>query len=110
MEFSHIGIVTNEKKENETFVEATRVWVTDFVTHPHKVEWLRFEPDSPVTGPLRTEPHVAYRVNSIEEASQGMEVVMEPFDAMEGLRVGFYLTNDGAIVEFMEYEGSPFDK
>ena len=34
---------------------------------------------------------------------------MEPFDAMEGLRVAFYLTADGAIVEFMEYEGSLFD-
>ena len=108
MEFSHIGIVTDEKKEGETFVEATRVWVTDFVKHPHHIEWLRFEPDSPVTGPLRTDPHVAYRVDSIEEASREMDVVMEPFDAMAGLRVGFYLTADGAIVEFMEYEGSPF--
>jgi hypothetical protein len=108
MEFSHVGMITDEPKEGEVFVEATRVWITDFVKHPHHVEWLRFEPDSPVTGPVRTQPHVAYRVESIEEASRGMQVLLEPFEPLENLRVGFYLTGDGAVVEFMEYSGSPF--
>jgi hypothetical protein len=108
MEFSHVGMITHEPKEGEVFVEATRVWITNFVNHPHHVEWLRFEPDSPVTGPLRTQPHVAYRVDSIERASQGMQVLMEPFEPLENVRVGFYLTDDGAVVEFMEYEGNPF--
>ena len=44
---------------------------------------------------------MAFRVESIEEASQGLKVLLEPFDA--GIaRVGFYQTPDGAIVEFME--------
>ena len=51
LEFSHIGLITTEPKPGEVFVEATRVWVTNFVDHPLKIEWLRFEPDSPVTGP-----------------------------------------------------------
>ncbi len=109
MEFSHIGIVTEDRKEGETFVEATRVWITDFVRHPHHVEWLRFKSDSPVTGPLRTQPHVAYRVPSIEKAAEGMKVLMPPFHPMDGLRVAFFQTNDGAVVEFMDYEGSPFE-
>ena len=53
MEFSHVGMITTEPKPGEVFVEATRVWITNFVDHPHHVEWLRFEPDSPVTGPVR---------------------------------------------------------
>ena len=110
MEFSHIGIVTDDKKPGEVFVEATRVWITNFYEHPHHVEWLRFEPDSPVAGPLRSEPHVAYRVDSIEEASRDMKVLIEPFHPMEGVRVAFFETDDGAVVEFMEYEGSPFAK
>ncbi len=109
MEFSHIGLITDEKKEGETFVEATRVWITDFVQHPCHVEWLRFEPDSPVTGPVRNQAHVAYRVDSIEEAAGGMKVLMEPFNPMDGLRVAFYETADGAVVEFMEYDESPFE-
>jgi hypothetical protein len=102
MQFDHIGIVTTEKKPGERFVPATKVWVTDFQKHPFHIEWLRFEPDSPVTGPVRTMPHVAYRVESIVAASKGMKVLLEPFDA--GIaRVGFYQTADGAVVEFMEY-------
>ena len=108
MEFSHIGLITTEPKPGEVFVEATRVWITDFLKHPHHVEWLRFEPDSPVTGPVRTQPHVAYRVPSIEEAARGMKVLLEPFMPLENLRVGFYQTGDGAVVEFMEYSASPF--
>ena len=102
MQFDHIGLITTEKKVDERFVPATRVWVTDFQTHPQRVEWLRFEPDSPVTGPVRDKPHVAYRVDSIREAARGMKVLLEPFDAGIAV-VGFYETPDGAVVEFMEY-------
>ena len=109
MEFSHIGLITTQPKPGETFVEATRVWITDFVKHPQHVEWLRFEPDSPVTGPVREQSHVAYRVGSIESAAKGLKTLLEPFEPMEHLRVGFYQTNDGAVIEFMEYQGSPFE-
>jgi hypothetical protein len=108
MEFSHIGVITDEPKAGEVFVEATRVWITDFTKHPYHVEWLRFEPDSPVTGPVREQPHVAYKVASIEAASRGMRVLLEPFQPMENLRVGFYQSNDGAVIEFMEFSGPVF--
>lgn len=101
MKFSHIGIVTTEKKPGERFVEATRVWVTDLENHPYHVEWLRFEPDSPVRGPIREMPHVAYEVESIKEASRGLKELLAPFEAGIAV-VGFYQTEDGAVVEFME--------
>jgi sugar phosphate isomerase/epimerase len=100
--FDHIGLITTEKKPNETYVAATKVWVTGISSHPYRVEWLRFEPDSPVKGPVRDKPHVAFRVGSIAEAAKGLKVLIEPFDA--GIaKVGFYQTDDGAVVEFMEY-------
>lgn len=103
MKFDHIGIVTKEKKADENWVEATRVWVTNPNDHPLSVEWLRFEPDSPVTGPLREGPHIAYEVESVDEASKGMKVLLEPFEVGGFTRVGFFLSDDGAVVEFMEY-------
>lgn len=109
MEFDHIGIVTDEKKPGEVFVEATRVWVTNLKDHPFRVEWLRFEPDSPVTGPLRDMPHIAFRVDSeqaIRESGKGMKVLLEPFDAGFAL-AGFYQTDDGAVVEFVMYKDGP---
>jgi hypothetical protein len=102
LQFDHIGVITTEKKTNERYVAATKVWVTDIAAHPYRVEWLRFEPDSPVKGPVRDHPHIAFRVASISEAAKGLKVLIEPFEA--GIaRVGFYQTDDGAVVEFMEY-------
>jgi hypothetical protein len=77
--------------------------VTSPREHPHHVEWLRFEPDTPVTGPLRTEPHVAYRVDDVDRAVEGHEVLAEPFDVGDGfVRVAFVVV-DGAGGEFMHY-------
>ena len=95
--FDHIGLVTDERKPGESWVEATRVWVTSPRADPFNIEWLRFELDSPVTGPLRTEPDVA-------AAIAGHDVLAEPFDVGDGfLTVAFVLTG-GAVVEFMQYE------
>jgi len=102
LQFDHIGLITTEKKPNETYVAATKVWVTGIAAHPYRVEWLRFEPDTPVQSPVRDQPHVAFRVDSIAAAAKGLKVLIEPFDA--GIaKVGFYQTEDGAVVEFMEY-------
>ena len=68
------ALITTEKKAGEDIVPATKVWVTDFQEHPFHVEWLRYEPDSPVTGPVRKMPHVAYRVDNIAEAAKGLKV------------------------------------
>jgi hypothetical protein len=103
MQFDHLGMVTQERKEGEMFIAPTRVWVTDFQKHPYHVEWLRFEPDSPVSGPVREMPHVAYRVDDLEAAAQGLKVLLPPFDVGFAV-VGFYQTADGAVVEFMKYK------
>ena len=66
--FDHIGVVTEEKHGEENFVDSTRVWVTNPSQHPANVEYLRYESDTPVTGPIRHQPHVAYRVDSVDEA------------------------------------------
>ena len=109
MQFDHVGIPTTERKPNDQFVAATRVWITDAHQHPFRVEWLRYEPDSPVTGPLREMPHVGFRVDDVKqiaELSQGMKVLLEPFDA--GFAVaGFYQTADGASIELVWYREEP---
>ncbi len=105
MQFDHVGIPTKDCKPGSVFVEATRVWITDAHQHPFRVEWLRFESDSPVTGPLTEMPHVGYRVENREDItrlSEGMKVLLEPFDA--GFAVaGFFQTADGAPIELVWY-------
>jgi len=103
LKFDHVGLVTDQKHQGEDFVAATRVWVTNPNEHPFRIEWLRFELDSPVEGPVRTQPHIAFSVPYLAEASKGMEVLIEPFDVGFAI-VGFYKTQDGAVVELMEYK------
>ena len=84
MQYDHLGIPTTKKQLHEIWIEPSRVWVTDAHLHRFGVEWLRFEPDSPVTGPLHDGPHLGFRVDSVEEmneVSKGMRVLIEPFDA-----------------------------
>ena len=100
--FSHIGLPTDEPQPDETYVPGTKVSVTDFKSHPYKVEYLRYEPDSPVTGPLRDLPHIAFETDDLERELEGEEVILEPFDPMPGLTVAFIL-RDGAVVEYMKY-------
>jgi hypothetical protein len=106
MQFEHIGIVTDQKKPGESFVPATRVWRTNYLEHPYRIEWLRFEPDSPVPGPVKEMPHVAYRVDDVVAAGRGLRVLIEPFDVGPRI-VAFYQTSDGAVVEFVQYKQDP---
>jgi hypothetical protein len=101
--FDHIGLVTSEPKMGERWVEATRVWVTSPRAHPFNVEWLRYEPDSPVTGPLRTQPHVAYRVHNVQKAIENHTVLLEPFDVGNGFATVAFVEYGGTVIEFMQY-------
>ena len=102
--FHHIGMPTDTPQDGETYVEETKVWVTRPENHPYRVEFLRFEADSPVTGPVRDLPHVAYRLEgtTMEEALEGENVIIEPFSPMDGLEVAFFL-KDGAVIEYMAF-------
>lgn len=99
--FDHVGIPTEEKQPGEMYVAATKVWVTDPARHPHRIEYLRFEADSPVQGPVREMPHVAFRVDDLEAAMQGAQILLGPFQPTDTLRVVFVL-RDGAVFEFMQ--------
>ncbi len=101
MEFDHIGIPTANKREGMRFLESKRLWLTSPAEHPFRVEWLWYEPDSPEAELIRTAPHVAYRVDNLEEAMNGLPVIAEPFDVFGEVRVSF-VEVDGAPVEFVE--------
>jgi hypothetical protein len=103
MQFEHVGLICNESRPGESFVPATRVWRTDYLQHPLRIEWLRFEPDSPVPPPVRHLAHVAFRVDDIHAAAKGLKVLLEPFDVGPRI-VGFYETADGAVVELVKYK------
>jgi hypothetical protein len=102
MEFHHIGIPTTQKQPNEIYLEGAKLYVTDATKSEHKIEWLRFEAGSPMHYLVKKTAHVAYTVNNLEAALAGKKVIIQPFDAMEGLRVAFIQDGD-APIEYMQF-------
>jgi hypothetical protein len=102
-DFDHVGLITSERREGETWLEEGRLWVTNPRTSPYHIEWLRFASDSPVTGPTRERPHVAFRVRDLAEAIADHAVVLEPTVIGDGFAKIAYIEADGALIEFMEY-------
>ena len=101
--FNHIGLPTADPQPGEAYVAETKVWVTRPNDHPQRIEYLRFEPDSQVTGPLRESPHVAFQVDDLDAELAGKEVLLAPFEAMPGLHVAFIM-EDGAVCELMHFD------
>jgi hypothetical protein len=101
VEFDHIGVPAAGKREGMRYLESKRLWLTSPADHPYRVEWLWYEETSPEAELIRTVPHVAYRVDSLEEAMAGGRVLAEPFDVFGEVRVSF-IEVDGAPVEFVQ--------
>jgi len=103
IELDHIGIISNEKRNKEKYASAMKAWITDPKDDPFNIEWLRFEEDSFIKGPVREKNHIAYRVYDLDEASKGLKVLMEPFKAENYLKIGFYEYEDGTVLELMQF-------
>lgn len=107
-EFDHIGIVTLEPREGESWVPFSKVWVTNPRTHPLRIEYIR-PAEMPVVDPANVGlwklwhlPHVAYRVDDIAAAIAGEEVIFGPFEPGDFGPVVF-IHKDGVVVEYLQY-------
>lgn len=102
LEYHHVGIPTQYSHEGEYYLEKFKMYVCPFDSNPYGVEWLRFEPDSPLPELVKTVPHVAFRVADLEDAIGGKEILIEPNSPSNGVTVAFIVDN-GAPIEFIEY-------
>lgn len=106
--YHHLGIPTQTPRENETYLEDYKVYVSGYEESPYGVEWMRFEPDSPLPELVKSVPHVAFKVDDLEAELEGKDVLIEPNFPSEGVRVAFIVHN-GAPVEFLEFKESRQD-
>jgi hypothetical protein len=100
-EFHHYGVPTQTKQPNEIYIEAAKVYITDATKHPYKVEFLRFEPGSPMPECCKTRCHAAFLVPNLDQALVGRNVLIPPFDATPELRCAF-ITDGEAVIELMQ--------
>ena len=105
-EYHHLGIPTTVKRENETYLEKFRIYVSGYDTSPYGIEWMRFEPDSPLPELVKTLPHVAFKVDNLSAELVGKEILIEPNSPSDGITAAFIVDN-GAPIEFLEYSDLP---
>jgi catechol 2,3-dioxygenase-like lactoylglutathione lyase family enzyme len=102
--YHHVGIPTANPRENESYLSTAGVYHSGFETSPYGIEWMRFDPDSPLPDLVKTVAHVAFEVDDMESELEGKEVLIEPNAPSEGVTVAFIVDN-GAPVEFIEFSG-----
>lgn len=102
MRYHHIGIPTDEVRNGERYLPELGMYVSGYEESPYGVEWMRFEPDSPLPEIVRTVPHVAFEVDDLRSALEEQEVLIEPNSPSEGVVVAF-IVHQGAPVEFIEF-------
>lgn len=100
-QFHHFGVPTTVKQPDENYIEGAKVYVTNPEAHPFRVEFLRFEADTPMPPEVTNGAHAAFVVPSLEAALEGMEVLIPPFDATDALRCAF-IKDGEAVIEVME--------
>ena len=105
--YHHLGIPTDVPREDEEYLEQFKVFVSGYGANPYGIEWMRFEPDSPIPDLVKRVPHVAFEVDNLEKELEGKEILIAPNSPSDGVRVAFVVV-DGAPVEFLEFEdGGP---
>ena len=90
----HMGIPTDTPRPGEVFSPAAGMFTAD---NPGRfpIQWHRFLPDSPLHPLLRTVPHPAFKVADLDAAIAGEEVLLGPFEPIDGYRVA--IINDGGV-------------
>ena len=105
LKYHHLGIPTKEKRDGETYLEKFKVYVSGYDTSPFKIEWMRYEQDSPTPELVKTIPHIAFEVDDLMKALEGKEILIEPNSPSPGVIVAFIIDN-GAPIEFLQIDRS----
>lgn len=100
-EYHHMGIPTTESREGEEYVPEFKMYVSGYETSEFRIEWMRFDEDCDLHPLIKAVPHVAFKVNNIEEAIKGKKVLLKPYYPLEGFRVAF-IEDGGAPIEFIQ--------
>ena len=104
--YHHLGVPTDVKRDGEYHIEALKVHVVPFDSNPYGVEWMRYEPGSPVPELVQKVPHIAFEVDDLAREIAGQEILIQPNSPSPGVTVAFIVCN-GAPIEFLQYDHTP---
>ena len=100
--YHHLGIPTDIPRTDEVYIEKFGMYVSGFRTSPYGIEWMRFEPGSPIPELIQNVPHLAFVVDDLEEALKGKEILTAPNAPSDQVIVAMIVHN-GAPIELMQF-------
>lgn len=99
--FHHLGIPTSEPKPRERFSSKFGMYTSDAESAHVRIQWHRFEPDSPLHPLIRTVPHPAFRVADLDHAISGFPLLLGPYEPIPGFRAAM-IEDRGFPIELFE--------
>lgn len=103
--YHHMGIPSTEIRPGEKYSAAFGMYTSD-VEGDFRIQYHRFDKDSPLHPLIKTVPHVAIQVDDLNEAIRGYEILLGPYEPIPGYRVA--MINEGGVpVELVETKLTP---
>ncbi|WED43486.1 VOC family protein [Legionella cardiaca] len=100
-EYHHMGIPTTIPREGERYSSTFKMYTSGGENSEYRIQYHRFEPDSPLHPLIKTMPHIGFKVDNLEEAIKGKEVILGPYEPFSGYKVAM-IAESGVPVEFVE--------
>lgn len=98
--FHHLGIPITEKRNGERYSEHFKMFTTDN-KGKFRIQFHRFEEDSPLHAIIKTKPHIALQVDNLLEAIVNEDVILGPYEPVPKYKVA--IINDGGMpIELIE--------
>ena len=105
MKYHHVGIPTTGRFAGEIDLPHLKMTVSDHANNSFGIQWMRFWDGAPYPELVKTVPHVAFEVESLEVALRGRNVITEANSPTPGVLVAM-IEVDGAPVELMQIDRS----
>jgi hypothetical protein len=96
-----MGIPTTEKKQGERYSKKFGLYTSDSNCKTMRIQWHRFESGSPMHPLIQTIPHVALKVDDLDRAMQGYNVLLDPYEPIPGYRV-VIIEDSGQPIELVQ--------
>lgn len=100
-----MGIPTKEVYPNEKYSEAFKMY-TSTTNGNYRVQFHRFEEDSPLHELIKTMPHIAIQVDNLDAEIQGETLILGPYEPIDGYKVAI-INDSGVPIELIETSLSP---
>jgi hypothetical protein len=102
--YHHIGIPTDKSIAGETYMPGFKLSTGGFKSSPFGIEWMRYEPGSPVNELIKRIPHIAFEVDNLDRElkKHRFRIITPPNSPGEGTRVAM-IEHNGAPIELIEF-------